>query len=204
VFDFGAPVGFRLDERHSEWIAGLIVQNGNAYTEGLSEATRDFVACDRRSMAPRTPSGSCLDLPGRKEAQVALAFDYHSNLQRYDGWQAWLRRHTPPTLIAWGRNDPFFLESGARAYLRDLPGAELHLLDTGHFALEEKLPEIAPLIADFLDRTGSEPLPDQGVDRPGPTTTRPADGLLANHRPVGSGQDGREAAADGGRDLETR
>jgi pimeloyl-ACP methyl ester carboxylesterase len=184
VFDFGAPVGFRLAERHSEWIAGLIVQNGNAYTEGLSEAARDFVALRpgvegaedavRELLTVRGTRGQYehgtsdpaligpdgwtldqhfLDLPGRKEAQVALAFDYHSNLQRYDGWQAWLRRHTPPTLIAWGRNDPFFLESGARAYLRDLPDAELHLLDTGHFALEEKLPEITQLIADFLDRT---------------------------------------------------
>ena len=91
-------------------------------------------------------------LPGRKEAQQALLFDYHSNVDRYDHWQAWLRRHTPPILITWGSRDPFFPEPGARAYLRDLPDAELHLFDTGHFALETHLPEIAPLIADFLDR----------------------------------------------------
>ncbi|MGV9772734.1 alpha/beta fold hydrolase [Streptosporangium sp. NPDC003464] len=92
-----------------------------------------------------------LDLPGRKEAQVDLALDYHSNVARYPEWQQWLRDHRPPTLIVWGRGDAFFPEAGARAYLRDLPEAELHLFDTGHFALEENLPEIAPLIADFVD-----------------------------------------------------
>ncbi|KAB8183612.1 alpha/beta fold hydrolase [Nonomuraea phyllanthi] len=185
VFDFGAPVGFRLAERHPEWIAGLIVQNGNAYTEGLSDAARDFVAlrpgrpgaeetirdlltlagtrgqyesgvADPALIAPDgwTLDQHFLDLPGRKEAQVALAFDYRSNVERYGRWQAWLREHTPPALIIWGGNDPFFPEPGARAFLRDLPDAELHLFDTGHFALEEHLPEMAPLIAGFLDRLG--------------------------------------------------
>jgi pimeloyl-ACP methyl ester carboxylesterase len=96
-----------------------------------------------------------LDLPGRKDAQIALALDYYSNLELYPAWQQWLRDHRPPTLIIWGRNDPFFPEPGARAYLRDLPSAELHLFDTGHFALEENLPEIGPLVAAFLDKTFS-------------------------------------------------
>ncbi|MCP2257201.1 Pimeloyl-ACP methyl ester carboxylesterase [Streptoalloteichus tenebrarius] len=183
VFDYGAPVGFRLAEHHPERIAGLIVQNGNAYEEGLSEAARAFVA-----LRPDTPGAEdvvrglmtldgtrsqyqggvadpelltpdswtldqyFLDLPGRQKAQVALALDYHTNVERYGRWQAWLREHTPPTLITWGGNDAFFPEPGARAYLRDLPEAELHVFDTGHFALEEHLPEIAPLVADFLDR----------------------------------------------------
>ncbi|MFF3287362.1 alpha/beta fold hydrolase [Streptomyces sp. NPDC003023] len=184
VFDFGAPVGFRLAARHPERVAGLVVQNGNAYEAGLSAGARDFIG-----LRPGTPGAEntvralltlagtrsqyeggtsrpelvspdgwtldqhFLDLPGRKDAQVALAFDYRSNVEQYPRWQAWLRKHTPPTLITWGRNDPFFPEPGARAYLRDLPDAELHLFDTGHFALEENLPEIAPLIAGFLDRT---------------------------------------------------
>ncbi|NUW38594.1 alpha/beta fold hydrolase [Nonomuraea rhodomycinica] len=184
VFDFGAPVGFRLAERHPEWIAGLVVQNGNAYEEGLSQGARDFVALrpetegaeetirglltlegtrgqyetgtrDADLLAPDgwTLDQHFLDQPGRKEAQVALAFDYHSNVERYPAWQAWLRAHKPATLVVWGRDDPFFPEPGARAYLRDLPDAELHLFDTGHFALEDKLPEIAPLVAGFLDRS---------------------------------------------------
>jgi pimeloyl-ACP methyl ester carboxylesterase len=183
LFDFGAPVGFRLAERHPEWFAGLVVQNGNAYEEGLSAQAREFIGlrpqddgaeatvrelltlpatraqyeggtADPELVAPDgwTLDQHFLDLPGRKDAQVALAFDYHRNVERYPVWQEWLRRHTPPTLIAWGRGDPFFTEAGARAYLRDVPDAELHVLDTGHFALEERLPEIAPLVADFLDR----------------------------------------------------
>ncbi|MGV9772161.1 alpha/beta fold hydrolase [Streptosporangium sp. NPDC003464] len=183
VFDFGAPVGFRIAQRHPEWIAGLVVQNGNAYTEGLSADARDFIALRPETegaentvrdlltlpgtrgqyesgagnpelIAPEgwTLDQHFLDQPGRKQAQVTLAFDYHTNLECYGQWQAWLRKHTPPTLITWGSNDPFFPEPGARAYLRDLPDAELHLFDTGHFALEENLPDIAPLIAGFLDR----------------------------------------------------
>lgn len=183
VFDFGAPVGFRIAERHPEWIAGLVVQNGNAYPEGLSDAARGLISLtpdapgaqeavqgmltldatrgqyetgvpDADLVAPDgwTLDQHFLDLPGRKEAQRALVFDYRSNVERYGTWQSWLRQHTPPALIAWGRNDPFFPEPGARAYLRDLPDADLHLFDTGHFALETHLPEIAPLIAGFLDR----------------------------------------------------
>ncbi|WP_244872134.1 alpha/beta fold hydrolase [Catellatospora sp. TT07R-123] len=94
-----------------------------------------------------------LDQPGRKDAQVALALDYHTNLALYPAWQRWLAEHRPPTLVLWGRNDAFFPEPGAHAYRRDLPDAEIHLFDTGHFALEECLPEIAPLIADFVGRT---------------------------------------------------
>lgn len=184
LFDFGAPVGFRLATRHPEWITGLVVQNGNAYQEGLSAQAREFISLrpwtdgaeqsirdlltlpatrtqyvhgssDEEHIAPDgwTLDQHFLDLPGRQQPQLDLAFDYHTNVEQYPRWQAWLRRHTPPTLITWGRNDPFFPEPGARAYLRDLPDAELHLFDTGHFALEENLPEIAPLIVNFLDRT---------------------------------------------------
>ncbi|MGW3123488.1 alpha/beta fold hydrolase [Streptomyces sp. NPDC001107] len=184
VFDFGAPIGFRIAERHPEWIAGLVVQNGNAYEEGLSDAARGLIGLtpgtpgaedtiqsmltldSTRSQYETgvpdpdliTPDGYTLDqhfldLPGRKGAQQALIFDYHTNVEHYDHWHAWLRRHTPPTLITWGSNDPFFPEPGARAYLHDVPDAELHLFETGHFALETHLPEIAPLIADFLDRS---------------------------------------------------
>ncbi|WP_157621169.1 alpha/beta fold hydrolase [Saccharothrix sp. NRRL B-16348] len=184
LFDFGAPVGFRLALRHPDRIAGLVVQNANAYAEGLSGPARDFIA-----VTPDSPDGErtimdlltldatraqyeggtadpalvapegwlldqlFLDQPGRKEAQLALAYDYHRNVEAYPDWQAWLREHRPPTLIAWGVNDPFFTEAGAKAYLRDVPDAALHLLDTGHFALEGRLPVVAPLVADFLDRT---------------------------------------------------
>lgn len=188
MFDFGAPIGFRIAERHPEWIAGLVVQNGNAYVAGLSDGAKEFTAlrpedagaeetirgllslegtrgqyatgvADPTVLAPESwlLDQYFLELPGRAAAQIALAFDYKSNLLRYPAWQAWLRAHTPPTLIAWGANDPFFPALGAQAYLADLPDAELHLFDTGHFVLETHLAEVATLIADFLDRLPSPP-----------------------------------------------
>ncbi|WHT15707.1 alpha/beta hydrolase [Crossiella sp. CA-258035] len=183
LFDYGAPVGFRLAEARPERVAGLVVQNGNAYHEGISALFQQVIDLrpeqpgaeelllrevssgsldlqyltgvrDRSLVDPDSPAldQRLLDLPRHQRVQVQLMFDYHRNLERYPDWQHWLRTHTPPTLIAWGRNDPFFTESGAHAYLRDLPGAELHLFDTGHFALEERLQEIAALIAEFLDK----------------------------------------------------
>lgn len=184
LFDFGGPVGFRLAAEHPERVDGLIIQNANAYQEGLSGLARQMIANQpgvpgaehnirqllelpvTRSQYESGASSSeliapdgwtldqhFLDQPGRKDAQIALALDYHTNVELYPAWQQWLRDHQPPALIVWGRNDAFFPEPGARAYLRDLPGAELHIFDTGHFALEENLPEIAPLIVAFLDKT---------------------------------------------------
>lgn len=184
VFDFGAPVGFRLATGQPDRIAGLIIQNANAYDEGLSDGARDFIALrpedhgsedrirdlltlpatrgqyeggtsDPALVAPDgwTLDQHFLDQPGRDRLQIDLAYNYKSNLARYPEWQAWMRAQQPPALIIWGRNDQFFPESGARAYLRDLPDAELHVFDTGHFALEENLPETASLIADFCGRT---------------------------------------------------
>jgi putative NADH-flavin reductase/pimeloyl-ACP methyl ester carboxylesterase len=184
LFDFGAPIGFRLATRHPEWITGLVIQNGNAYEAGLSDLARGMIAnrpgvagaeervreiltlpvtrgqyeggtSDPDLVAPDgwTLDQHFLDLPGRKDAQIALALDYHSNVALYPAWQQWLRDHQPPALIIWGRNDAFFPAEGAHAYLDDLPNARLHVLDTGHFALEDHLPEITPLITEFLDTT---------------------------------------------------
>lgn len=93
-----------------------------------------------------------LDRPGNKEIQLQLFFDYKNNLDGYSAFQKYFAEHRPPTLIAWGSRDEIFGADGARAYLRDLPDAELHLLDAGHFALETHGPEIAALIRDFLGR----------------------------------------------------
>jgi pimeloyl-ACP methyl ester carboxylesterase len=181
TFDFGGPVGFRIGTRHPDWIAGLIVQNANAYTEGLSAVAQEVTALrrgqpgaeeqllgimtleftreqyiggaehpERVSPDSWTLDQHFLDLPGRKQIQVDLAFDYHSNVALYPEWQTWLRIHHPPSLIVWGQNDLFFTADGARAFLRDLPHAQLHLLNTGHFALEEKLDDVAPRIAQFM------------------------------------------------------
>jgi pimeloyl-ACP methyl ester carboxylesterase len=182
MFDFGAPVGFRIAARHPERVEGLVLQNGNAYEVGLGpgmqalqpywsdraahdaavrgfltlEATRsqyiDGVA-DPTIINPDLfeLDQRYLELPGRDQVMLDLLYDYQSNVALYPTWQDYLRSHTPPALLAWGRNDAFFPPAGARAYLRDLPDAELHLLDTGHFATATHSAEIAALIAAFLD-----------------------------------------------------
>ena len=184
VMDYGAPVGYRLALKHPERVTGLIVQNGNAYEEGLkafwdpikaywasgSQSDREVQAAlltlegtkfqytdgvkDVSRISPDNwlQDQSLLDRPGNNDIQLDLFYDYRTNVPLYPQFQSFFRDRRPPTLIVWGRNDFIFPEDGAHPYLKDLPDAELHLLDTGHFALEDKLDEIAPLIQDFLDR----------------------------------------------------
>ena len=115
------------------------------YTDGVSDTSR--IAPDNW-----VHDQALLDRPGNAEIQMDLFYDYRTNLPLYPKVQAWFRERRPPTLIVWGRNDTIFPADGAHPYKRDLPDAELHLLDTGHFALEDKLDEMAPLIRDFLSR----------------------------------------------------
>ena len=93
-----------------------------------------------------------LDRPGNNEIQLTLFYSYGSNPPLYPAWQEYFRTYQPPTLIVWGKNDPIFPEEGAHPYKRDLKDLEFHLLDTGHFALEEDGHVIAELIRSFLDR----------------------------------------------------
>jgi pimeloyl-ACP methyl ester carboxylesterase len=93
-----------------------------------------------------------LDRAGNQEIQLNLFHDYRNNLPLYPAWHEYLRTQRPPVLLAWGKNDQIFIEPGARAFLRDQPEAELHLLDTGHFALEEDAETIGRLMLDFLGR----------------------------------------------------
>lgn len=88
--------------------------------------------------------------PGMTEAQLDLFLDYASNVALYPKFQQYLQAHQPPLLAIWGRNDPFFLPEGAMAFQRHVPGAEIKLLDTGHFALETHCAEIAQAIRAFL------------------------------------------------------
>lgn len=101
------------------------------------------------------PDGYMLDIammarPGAEEIQLDLILDYRTNLDRYPGFQEYFRTHQPPLLAVWGRHDPAFIPAGAEAYRRDLPNAHIHLLDTGHFALETHSMEIAQMIRSFL------------------------------------------------------
>lgn len=184
VMDYGAPVGWRLALKQPERITGLIVQNGNAYEEGLtdfwnpikaywadgSEAHRDALhvlvtpeitkfqytdgVADLSRVAPDNwvHDQALLDRPGNAEIQMDLFYDYRTNLPLYPAVQAYFRERQPPTLIVWGKNDKIFPADGAHPYKRDLPEVEFHLIDTGHFALEDKADEIVPLIRDFLGR----------------------------------------------------
>ncbi len=108
-----------------------------------------------------SPDGYTLDMfymhrPGAVEIQLDLILSYRTNVELYDDVQAYFRRHRPPLLAVWGRHDPFFIPPGAEAYGRDLPDAEIHFLDTGHFALETHPTEIARLMRDFLRRHGAQ------------------------------------------------
>jgi len=184
VMDYGAPVGYRLALKHPERVSGLIVQNGNAYDEGLRafwnpikaywasgaqkdrEALNGLVTLDTtkfqytdgvKDLTRVSPDNwvqdqALLDRPGNRDIQLDLFYDYRTNVPLYPSFQAFFRQYKPATLIVWGKNDKIFPAEGASPYLRDLPDAEMHLLDTGHFALEDKLDEMGPLIRDFLDR----------------------------------------------------
>ncbi len=185
VQDYGAPVGFRIATQHPEAIEGIVVQNGNAYLEGISrafDALKPFWAnrsaeTEKPVRALLTPESTrfqytqgaknpesispdsytfdqhLLDRPGNDAIQLDLFHNYPSNVALYEKWHQYFRDNQPPTLIVWGQNDPFFTVEGANAYLKDLPNAELHLLETGHFALEEEIVFIAASMREFLDRT---------------------------------------------------
>ena len=182
--DYGAPVGYRIAVRRPELIQSLLIQNANAYEEGLGPAIEDgkrFWATrneetentmrqiltlegtmmqyldgvkDKKKISPDAYHYDqyFLERPGNKEIQLDLLYDYKNNIKQYPVWQNYLRTHQPPALITWGKNDALFTDKGALAYQRDLPNAEIHLLNTGHFALEEFHSRIAAYIDEFLKR----------------------------------------------------
>ena len=182
VQDYGAPVGYRLAVQHPERITAIVVQNGNAYDEGLdndfwkpfkaywkepdSKEKRDALRGVLTYDATRwqythgvknpelvSPDGAAhdqflLDRKGNDEIQLDLFLSYGSNPPLYPKWQAYFRKHQPPMLIAWGKNDQIFPPAGAEPYKRDLKTLDYHLIDAGHFALETNGDEIAKLIRD--------------------------------------------------------
>ncbi|MFQ5594219.1 MAG: alpha/beta fold hydrolase [Anaerolineae bacterium] len=184
VMDYGAPVGFRIASVHPDRVQALIVQNGNAYGEGLREfwepikaywkeqtetnadALRNLLTIEAtkwqythgvRNEEAISPDNwiidqALLDRPGNSEIQLHLFYDYGSNPALYPEWQTYFREHQPPTLVVWGKNDYIFPAEGAHPYKRDLKNLEFHLLDTGHFALEEDGDAIADLIRRFLGK----------------------------------------------------
>jgi pimeloyl-ACP methyl ester carboxylesterase len=135
------------------------VEHREACRESLAPATiRDWQYLSGADPSRMSPDGYTLDIaymarPGADEIQLDLILDYRSNVALYPAFQAYFRDKQPPFLAVWGKNDPAFVPAGALAYQRDLPRAEVHLLDTGHFALETHAADIADIMLDFLDRT---------------------------------------------------
>jgi pimeloyl-ACP methyl ester carboxylesterase len=179
--DYGGPVGFRMAMAAPERVQAFIVQNANAYQEGLGakwaniarywsdpaahpEQVDAFVGYEGTKQRHLGTSPyperynpdawddefARLSRPGQREIQARLLYDYRTNVASYPLWQAWLRDHKPRTLVLWGRYDPSFIVPGAEGYRRDLPNAEMHILDAGHFALDEKAEEIAGLVRGFM------------------------------------------------------
>jgi pimeloyl-ACP methyl ester carboxylesterase len=109
---------------------------------------------DQSLVAPEsyTLDSALLGRLGNDEIQLDLFLDYASNVALYPTFQTFFRERRPPLLAVWGKNDPFFLPAGANAFARDNPNAEIHFLDTGHFALETHVDEIAAKIRGFLKR----------------------------------------------------
>lgn len=108
---------------------------------------------DPATVAPDgyTLEGLQVSRPGNADIQLDLLLDYASNVELYPRFQRYFRDHRPPLLAVWGEHDPFFLPAGATAWKRDIPGAEVHFYDTGHFALETHGAEIIPVIRTFFD-----------------------------------------------------
>lgn len=184
LMDYGAPIGFRIAAKNPNKVDSLIIQNGNAYDEGLldfwkpikkywnnytlenGKALEGFHAPaglewqythgvqDKAKISPDTWNIDLQHLtrPENNEIQLAMFYDYRTNVPLYPQWQQYFRDHQPPTLIVWGKNDYIFPAEGAYPYKKDLQNLEFNLIDTGHFALEEKGEEIAAHILTFLKK----------------------------------------------------
>jgi len=182
--DYGGPIGFRLASRHPERVQALVIQNTNAYVNGLTdlalplktygetgdpeigEALRGLLKLDMTKTQwlhgashPELVSPDnwlvvqpLLDRPGNEEIQLALFRDYSSNVASYPEWQDYLKKSQPPVLVTWGKNDPFFTTKNVDNLQRDVRNTEVHLLDGGHFALDEYPQEIADYMLAFLQK----------------------------------------------------
>ncbi|MDH2999355.1 hydrolase [Chelonobacter oris] len=181
VFDYGAPIGFRIALKDPARITAIISSNGNIYEEGLGEKwalrakywqhpTKALREEYKTAFAPETiigqytfgapeqtvsPDGYSLDIFYTQRADYAeiqsdLIFDYQNNIKCYPAFQQYLRRYQPPLLAVWGKNDPSFIPAGANAFKRDLPNAEIHFVESGHFPLESHAGEIGDYMRNFL------------------------------------------------------
>ncbi|HEY6901493.1 MAG TPA: alpha/beta hydrolase [Puia sp.] len=179
---YGGPIAFRIAARRANFFSSLILQNSNAYHEGLGPAMQEAApylvsrneeteklvrplltldgiqlfflngAKNPQQVNPDHYYNALyyLSRPGQEAIQLDLLYDYRTNLAAYPKWQQWLKASQPRVLLVWGKNDVFFPLSAAEAIKRDVPGAELHVYDTSHLALEEHYADIAENIRTFL------------------------------------------------------
>ncbi|WP_289660051.1 alpha/beta fold hydrolase [Flavobacterium panacagri] len=184
VQDYGGPIGYRIASRRPELVQSFIVQNANAYIEGLGEALAPLAAyiendTDEAERGARkflefeatrwtyldgasepekiSPDSYSLDQYylnrlGNDLIQLALFKNYGTNIALYKEWQDYFKKMQPKMLIIWGKNDKMFIEAGGWAYRNNLPNAEIHQLDGGHFLLEEYHLKMADLIKDFYNK----------------------------------------------------
>jgi pimeloyl-ACP methyl ester carboxylesterase len=184
VFDYGAPVGFRLAMERPERVTGIISQNGNAYEEGLGPAwgavrrywnepsseNRDAIrkALNLEGLRHEyavgiakpeliAPEGYTLDAAlmaraGNVDIQLDLFLDYANNVKLYPAFHDYFRKWKPPLHAIWGKHDLYFIPPGAEAFRRDNPNATVEFVDSGHFALETHLEDIAVAMRKFLAR----------------------------------------------------
>ena len=188
--DYGGPVGFRIINRHPEWLEWVILQNTNAYEIGFTSTWDGLRNALWKNRTPETEAPlygflkmdtikqvylhghknptaispdnwnmdfSFLERPNARRLHMDLFYDYRKNVQLYPKWQKFLQDRQPKTVIFWGQNDIFFTREGGDAYLKDLPNAEMHRLDSGHFAVEDCLYEISTdIIRFYFEKVVSE------------------------------------------------
>jgi len=179
IFDYGAPIGLRperivavISQNGNAYLEGLsegwnpiqtywknTSQENRAALRGFltpeaihTQYTFGVPTPERLSPDAWTLDAALLARPGNDEIQLDLFGDYRSNVALYPKFQEYFRTRRPPLLAVWGKNDPFVVSAGAKAFTRDIPDTEIQLLEAGHFALESQGPEIAAIIRDFLAR----------------------------------------------------
>jgi pimeloyl-ACP methyl ester carboxylesterase len=184
LHDYGCPIGLRIGMHHPERIEKIIVQNGNAYWEGIGpewDETRDYwehpteekkqrvaaflseegvrmqytAGLSEEQLARVSPEAWMLDWermsrPGNVDMQFELNCDYKSNFEMYPAFQNYLRTYQPPMLVIWGKHDVFFNVKEASCYKRDVPNAQVHILDGAHMPLETNFDEVSALIIKFM------------------------------------------------------
>jgi pimeloyl-ACP methyl ester carboxylesterase len=192
VQDYGGPVGFRILDKHPDWLEWLIIQNTNAYEIGFTEVwsgLRTNYWKGRSVEAEKAIAGFLepptvyavyttghpnpelispdnwnmdnhfLERPNAKQVQLDFFYDYRTNVELYPKWQAFLKDHQPKTIIFWGQGDIFFTPAGGEAFLEVLPKAEMHRLNSGHFAVEDCLGYIANHMQEFYQtKVSSNPI----------------------------------------------